>query len=54
MIIFMIMKKERFRLILWLGFILIVFAYFIRLKQAVNDSNEKYFSKEKTMQKVLE
>lgn len=41
MIIFRKMKKERFRLILWLGFVLILFAYFLKIKQTINDYDDK-------------
>jgi|TARA_B110000444_G_scaffold249014_1_gene273591 hypothetical protein len=37
MIIFRGMKKERFRLILWLGFLLILLAYFFKIKETIND-----------------
>ena len=37
MIIFSGMKKGRFRLILWLGFLLILLAYFFKIKQTINE-----------------
>jgi len=48
------MKKETFLLILRLGFTLMVIAYFIRIKQAINENKEKSLTQSNTVHKVLD
>ncbi|MDA7810024.1 hypothetical protein N8978_01045 [Flavobacteriaceae bacterium] len=48
------MKKETFLLILRIGFSLMIIAYFIRIKQAINDNKNDSFSKSSEIHEVLD
>jgi uncharacterized membrane protein YgaE (UPF0421/DUF939 family) len=48
------MKKETFLLILRIGFSLMIIAYFIRIKQAINDNKNDSFSKNSEIHEVLD
>tara|TARA_X000001036_G_C20209726_1_gene615156 strand:+ start:274 stop:420 length:147 start_codon:yes stop_codon:yes gene_type:complete len=47
-------KKETFLLILRVGFTLMIIAYFIRIKQAINDNKKDSFSQNTPINKVLD